>query len=243
MFDRDMRYLYASNHWLADYALGDRDLHGRSHYEIFPEIPEEWKAAHRRGLAGEVLRSEGDRFERLDGSVQWERWEIRPWHDVHGHIGGIVIFSEDITANKEAERALAESEERLSLVLHGTQDGFWDWDLLRNTLFYSPRWWSMLGYANDPGETDPQLWRRLIHPDDLDRRLMPLSPPPSQRYGRLRNGVPAAAPGRSLSERRFARDHPARRSRQGGTRRRCQPGHHRKQAWKMPCASRRSFSA
>ncbi|MER2622589.1 MAG: PAS domain S-box protein [Accumulibacter sp.] len=167
MFDRDMRYLYASNHWLADYALGDRDLHGRSHYEIFPEIPEEWKAAHRRGLAGEILRSEGDRFERIDGSVQWERWEIRPWHDPHGHIGGIVIFSEDITANKEAERALAESEERLSLVLHGTQDGFWDWDLLRNTIFYSPRWWRMLGYANDPGETDPLLWRRLIHPDDL----------------------------------------------------------------------------
>ena len=39
--------------------------------------------------------------------MQWERWEIRPWHDPHGHIGGIVIFSEDITANKEAERALA----------------------------------------------------------------------------------------------------------------------------------------
>jgi PAS domain S-box-containing protein len=167
MFDRDMRYLYASNHWLTDYTLGDRDLRGRSHYEIFPEIPEEWKAAHRRGLAGEVLRSEGDRFERFDGSVQWVRWEIRPWRDAHGHICGIVIFSEDITANKEAERALAESAERLSLVLHGTQDGFWDWDMLRNTLFYSPRWWSMLGYANDPDETDPQRWRRLIHPDDL----------------------------------------------------------------------------
>jgi len=167
MFDRDMRYLYASYHWLTDYALGDRDLRGCSHYEIFPEIPAEWKAAHRRGLAGEVLRSDGDRFERLDGSAQWVRWEIRPWYDPHGHIGGIVIFSEDITANKEAERALAESEERLSLVLQGTQDGFWDWDLVRNACVYSPRWWSMLGYANDPGESDPQRWRRLIHPDDL----------------------------------------------------------------------------
>ena len=113
MFDRDMRYLYASNHWLADYALGDRDLRGRSHYEIFPEIPEEWKAAHRRGLAGEVLRSDGDRFERPDGSVQWVRWEIRPWHDPHGRIGGIVIFSEDITANKEAEESLRAAQVQL----------------------------------------------------------------------------------------------------------------------------------
>ncbi|MBK8116236.1 MAG: PAS domain S-box protein [Candidatus Accumulibacter sp.] len=113
MFDRDMRYLYASNHWLAEYALDDRDLRGRSHYEIFPEIPEEWKVAHRRALAGEVLRSEGDRFERLDGSVQWVRWEIRPWHDPHGHIGGIVIFSEDITVSKEAEESLRAAQVQL----------------------------------------------------------------------------------------------------------------------------------
>jgi PAS domain S-box-containing protein len=106
MFDRDMRYLCVSNQWLADYALGDRDLHGLCHYEVFPEIPDEWKAAHRRGLAGEVLRSEGDRFERLDGSVQWVRWEIRPWNDAQGDIGGIVIFTEDITANKVAEESL-----------------------------------------------------------------------------------------------------------------------------------------
>ncbi|GLI36775.1 hypothetical protein GHYDROH2_02760 [Geobacter hydrogenophilus] len=103
MFDRDMRYLCVSRRWLRDYGLGDRDLRGQCHYDVFPEIPEEWKEAHRRGLAGEELRAERDRFERADGSVQWLRWEIHPWYDSSEQVGGIVIFTEDITESKNAE--------------------------------------------------------------------------------------------------------------------------------------------
>ncbi|MRR34675.1 PAS domain S-box protein [bacterium] len=103
MFDRDMRYLSVSRRWLKDYRLGDRDLRGLSHYEVFPEIPAKWKEAHRRGLAGEALRADGDRFDRADGTVQWLRWEIHPWCDSSGQVAGIVIFSEDITESKKAE--------------------------------------------------------------------------------------------------------------------------------------------
>jgi PAS domain S-box-containing protein len=115
MFDRQMCYLYASDRWLTDYGLQRRDLKGLSHYEVFPEIPEVWKEAHRRGLAGEVLRAENGRFVRGDGSVQWLRWEIRPWHNDAGEIGGIVIFTEDITERKRAQEALRENEERLRM--------------------------------------------------------------------------------------------------------------------------------
>jgi len=97
MFDRDMRYLAVSRRWREDYGLGERDILGHSHYEIFPEITEAWKVVHRRGLAGEVVTAAEDRFERLDGSVQWLRWEVRPWLAHDGGVGGIVIFSEDIT--------------------------------------------------------------------------------------------------------------------------------------------------
>ncbi|RII27442.1 MAG: hypothetical protein CXR30_15115 [Geobacter sp.] len=103
MFDRGMRYLHASRRWLQDYGLGDRKLTGLSHYEVFPEISDTWKETHRRGLAGEVLRKDADRFDRADGSVQWVRWEIRPWHDANGAVGGLFIFSEDITDLKLAE--------------------------------------------------------------------------------------------------------------------------------------------
>jgi PAS domain S-box-containing protein len=113
MFDRDMRYLFVSARWMTDYALGDRPIIGRSHYEVFPEIPERWKEIHRRCLAGAVERSEEDAFPRADGTTDWVRWEIRPWRDERGTIAGIVIFSEVITARKRAELALRQTEEQL----------------------------------------------------------------------------------------------------------------------------------
>ncbi len=105
MFDREMRYLSASRRWLKDYGLADRDLRGLLHYDIF-DIPERWREAHRRGLAGEVLETENDRYELSDGSVQWLRWQIRPWYGISGKIGGIVIFTEDITVRKQVEEQL-----------------------------------------------------------------------------------------------------------------------------------------
>jgi formate hydrogenlyase transcriptional activator len=114
MFDREMRYLFVSRRWRTDYALGEEDLRGRSHYELFPELPEQWKEAHRRGLAGEVLREERQKFERANSAVKWVKWEIRPWHDKQGLVGGIVIFAEDVTQRTEMEEDLRQAKERLS---------------------------------------------------------------------------------------------------------------------------------
>ncbi len=103
MFDREMRYLTVSRRWMEDFSFGDKDIIGVSHYELFPEIPEGWKKVHRRCLAGETIRADEDRFERIDGTIQWLRWEVLPWHLSDGAIGGIIIFSEDITRYKQAE--------------------------------------------------------------------------------------------------------------------------------------------
>jgi PAS domain S-box-containing protein len=84
MLDREMRYLAVSQRWLEDYSLAVTKIIGRCHYEIFPDLPERWKEAHRRGLAGETLKCDEDRFERADGTVHWLRWEIAPWRRLCG---------------------------------------------------------------------------------------------------------------------------------------------------------------
>ncbi|HMD83093.1 MAG TPA: PAS domain S-box protein [Terriglobia bacterium] len=106
MLDREMRYLVVSQRWMADYRLGNRDLWGLSHYEVFPEMPKRWKKIHQRCLAGAVERCEEDPFPRLDGTVDWVRWEARPWRKIDDSVGGIIIFSELITERKRAEEEI-----------------------------------------------------------------------------------------------------------------------------------------
>ncbi|MBZ5636173.1 MAG: PAS domain S-box protein [Acidobacteriia bacterium] len=110
MLDRDMRYLQLSDRWCADYSLQSSQILGRSHYEIVPDLPERWRQIHRRGLAGETLHAEEDRWERADGGTIWLHWEIRPWGSIEGLPKGILIFSEDITRRKQTEDMLRESE-------------------------------------------------------------------------------------------------------------------------------------
>ena len=106
MLDRHMRYIIASRRWLTDYRLGDQPITGKNHYDLFPEISERWRAVHRRCLAGAIEKSEEEAFVRADGRTDWIRWEVRPWYARTGAIGGIIIFSEDITPRKRAEEAV-----------------------------------------------------------------------------------------------------------------------------------------
>src|SRR5205807_658835 len=68
MFDREMRYVAVSRRGCLEYLGGAECVLGRSHYEVFPECPEGWRAAHRRGLAGEIVRVEEDLWRGPDGS-------------------------------------------------------------------------------------------------------------------------------------------------------------------------------
>ena len=117
-----MCYLTVSQRWMRDYGLSQMII-GRSHYEVFPEIPERWRAVHRRCLSGESEQAVEDRFERADGAVMWLRWEVRPWYDNTGAIGGLIIFTEDITSRKEAEVHLRESETRSRDLVEGSIEG------------------------------------------------------------------------------------------------------------------------
>ncbi|OLP16705.1 hypothetical protein BST81_19905 [Leptolyngbya sp. 'hensonii'] len=170
MLDRNLCYVMASQRWIEDYQLGSiLSVVGRSHYDIFPEIPERWQQIHQRCLAGAIERCEEDLFERADGTQQWIRWEVRPWYTITQEIGGIIIFSEDITDRKRAEIALRDSEERLRLTLTAAKQGLYDVNIATGEVIVNPAYALMLGYDPATFQETADRWVKRLHPDDREQ--------------------------------------------------------------------------
>lgn len=129
LFDRDMRYIACNNRWLMEYEMPEEKFSGRLHYEVFPEISEEWKLIHQRGMQGEVISREMDCMVRADGTMHWLRWEVRPWLDEKGDVGGIIIFTEDKTQQKLAEDSLRKSETNYKLLFDAHPAPMWVYNM------------------------------------------------------------------------------------------------------------------
>ncbi len=101
MFDTKMRYLALSQRWREKFSIGEQNVRGRTHDEVCPACPEHWRKALQRALTGEVVYPQDVPFERPDGSEEKLRWEVRPWTDPDGNIGGILIEGADIAKDAE----------------------------------------------------------------------------------------------------------------------------------------------
>jgi len=123
MFDRSMNYITTSREWLAEYGFGRTDVAGLNHYDVLPDIPEHWRAAHRRALAGETVRSDGDHWVDGEGGEHWLRWTVVPWIDETDAIGGIILSTENTTRQRLAERAMRELHERFAAVFRTSPVG------------------------------------------------------------------------------------------------------------------------
>jgi diguanylate cyclase (GGDEF)-like protein/PAS domain S-box-containing protein len=82
---------------------------------------------------------------------------------------------QEIVRRQQVETALRESEERYALAMQGANDGLWDWDMRSNEVYFSPRWKSMLGHADE--EITPRLseWFGRVHPEDVERLKLDIS--------------------------------------------------------------------
>ncbi|MFW6263020.1 MAG: PAS domain S-box protein [Thermotogota bacterium] len=112
VFDKDLKFIFASERFLNDYSLKDRTIIGKHHYEVFPDIPEKWRTIHQKALKGEISRSDDDYFIRKDGTLDYTCWECRPWHQSDGSIGGIILYTEVTTERKKVELDLIREKER-----------------------------------------------------------------------------------------------------------------------------------
>jgi PAS domain S-box-containing protein len=120
--DRDLNYIYVSQRYLDEYKVKKKDIIGKHHYEVFPYLPQKWRNVHQMALAGEVISAEDDQYIREDGTTEWTRWECRPWYEMDGSIGGIIVYTEVITDRKQAEKSLEETSNILEAMLDQLQD-------------------------------------------------------------------------------------------------------------------------
>lgn len=94
-----------------------------------------------------------------------------PMRGMNGEITGVCGISTDITERKASEKALRQSEQRFELAMRAANDGLWDWNLINNEVYLSPRWKSMLGYSDDELQNSFATWEELVHPDDRQQTL------------------------------------------------------------------------
>ncbi len=100
----------------------------------------------------------------------WAAISGEPIFDDHGSFKGYRGTGRDITAEMTAKNALERSEQRLQLMLRGSDDGSWDVDLETDrTLHLSQRWCDLVGWDAPPPGLRASFWRELWHPDDAER--------------------------------------------------------------------------
>jgi PAS domain S-box-containing protein len=155
---------------------GRKVKRGMRLYECMPGNEESLAPLLKRIQAGESVELEAFHLVIDDGPSYWdiailpilEKGLVRSSLWVFVDATQRILTIQELQAVAETLRA---GEERFNLVLEATNDGIWDWDLESGLVYYSPRWKSMLGYAEE--EISPAIasWRSLVHPDDLPRAL------------------------------------------------------------------------
>lgn len=151
MLNRDMRYVQASVRWCKDRRVKREEILGKSHYDVFPNLPPHFREIHRRGLAGESVKRDEDYVTAPDGSQHWIRWEVRPWGDLKSERGGgIIIFSEDITERREADAAARRYQSELRSFIENAPYGICRAGVRDNRfLNVNPAFVDMLGYTSE----------------------------------------------------------------------------------------------
>ncbi len=139
------------------------------YWMIHPEDRPAVLAQIARILKGEAPPPLEHRILHKDGRTRWIRNTPVLRRDAQGRVAAYDGLVSDITERKLAEIAVRESEERLALVIQGSSDGIWDWNVTTSAVYFSPRWKSMLGYADHEIENTFSSWERLLHPEDRER--------------------------------------------------------------------------
>ena len=81
----------------------------------------------------------------------------------------VIEVIENNSSVGDLSQALKESEQKYNIAAQVTSDGIWSWDLSQDSIEYSPRWKSMLGYGEAEVSCNPREWLARVHPRDREK--------------------------------------------------------------------------
>jgi len=169
--DTQGRYILINRRFEQLFQVSRERVAGKSPHDVFPQET----AAVLRNDDQKVLATltplEFEETLPVDGRLHTYISVKFPLLDADGVPYALCGISTDITERKRVELALRQSRERLALVIQGSSDGVWDWDVTTNEVYFSTRWKNMLGYADEEVDHHFSAWERLLHPDDRERAL------------------------------------------------------------------------
>lgn len=154
------------------FGYSQAEMMGRSLLVLFPEDRKD----EERFIVEQLLLGEKvDHFETVrickDGKPVHVSVTISPIRNADGVIVGASKVARDITPEARADMALRDREQRLSRVLEGSDQGYWDWNIQTNDLLVSARWETMLGYEAGEMDVANGRWAQVVHPDDLTHTM------------------------------------------------------------------------
>lgn len=174
VIDLDFNLQYMSANGFKMLKLEENnEYYGKPYpFDFFPEPSRE---ALKEGLLKVKTSGEIETMELLsndiEGNVVWLHHSIIPVFSDDGTIDFITIVSADITEYKKMTEEILHQQNELELTLEATSDAIWSWDFKDNQLFFSPSYYTMLGYEPNEFPATYENWVKLIHPDDVEHAL------------------------------------------------------------------------
>ncbi len=162
--DTGGHFIRLNPEWERILGYSTAELEGRSFLDfVHPDDMESTLSAI-SSLSGqqEVLSFE-NRYRCKDGIYRWIEWRSKPQGST------IYAVARDVTDRRKMEDALRLSREQFELAVSGSQDGIWDWNLRDNSLYLSPHWKQIIGYADEELSNDFKSFESGLHPEDKPR--------------------------------------------------------------------------
>ncbi|MFN3229507.1 MAG: ATP-binding protein [Asticcacaulis sp.] len=169
MFDTHLNLVRASQRWTEDLRLRPDEILGRSADTLLAHLPGEWTQALRGSLIEETVKKSLIPYTDASGLTVWLKWECRPWYTDTAKLGGIVMMTENISADIETHQKSVANEARLQLAVDIADITIWEYE-------YKSKQLKQYEHGSNRAVMPPKEYEIIfdhfilsLHPDDRER--------------------------------------------------------------------------